>query len=248
MKFIILAAGKSQRLFNKVRKIKCLIKIDEVSLIRRAVNELKNVSKKTKVIIVTGFQAQKIKKELKNQKNVGFLHNKDFFRKEMLHSFYLALKKFNTDLLFCYSDIIFSKKIVAKIIQSRQKKIVLPIKSNWKKIWKIRKKNPYKDAENLKINKRSELLEIGTKIKNLNSVKYQYMGLVYIPRNLRKKVLKNYEILKNKKDTHLTTFLNHLIIKNFQIKCIKTKENWYEFDDYKDLVQYHKFFRRKSFE
>ena len=78
------------------------------------------------------------KKELKNQKNVGFLHNKDFFRKEMLHSFYLALKKFNTDLLFCYSDIIFSKKIVAKIIQSRQKKIVLPIKSNWKKIWKIR--------------------------------------------------------------------------------------------------------------
>ena len=33
MKFVILAAGKSQRLFNKVRKIKCLIKIHEISLI-----------------------------------------------------------------------------------------------------------------------------------------------------------------------------------------------------------------------
>ena len=244
MKFIILAAGKSQRLFNRVRKIKCLIKIHETSLICRAVNELKKVSKNTEVIVVTGFQAQKVKKELKNQKNVGFLHNRDFYKKEMLHSFYLALRKFNTDLLFCYSDIIFSKKIITKILQLRQKKIILPIKSNWKKIWTIRKKNPYKDAENLKINKKNELLEIGTKIKNLNSVKYQYMGMLYIPRNLRKKVLRNYDILKNKKNTHLSTFLNHLIIKNFQIKCIKTKENWYEFDDYQDLVQYHKFFKK----
>ena len=90
MKFVILAAGKSQRLFNKVRKIKCLIKIHEISLIRRAVNALNKVSKKTEVIIVTGFQAQKIKKELKTKKMWVSSTIKIFTKRNvalLLHSF-----------------------------------------------------------------------------------------------------------------------------------------------------------------
>ena len=60
--------------------------------------------------------------------------------------------------------------------------------------------------------------------------------------NLRKKILKNYKDIENNKKTHLTTFLNLLIKKNIKIKCVKSKENWYEFDDYQDLKNYKKYY------
>ena len=242
MRFVILAAGKSRRIYKKINKIKCLVSINKKSLISTAIEELKKASINSKITIVTGFQSSQIKKELRNYKNLNYLYNNQYHRREMLHSFYLALKKYNTDMLFCYSDIIFSNKTIKSVLKNKKKSIVSPVNTNWQKIWKIRKKNPYKDAEHIEINKKNELLSIGKKIKNIKKTKYQYMGLVYIPINLRKKILKNYKDIENNKKTHLTTFLNLLIKKNIKIKCVKSKENWYEFDDYQDLKNYKKYY------
>ena len=66
----------------------------------------------------------------------------------------------------------------------------LPIFSNWKNVWKIRNKDPYKDAETLYVSKSMKLSSIGEKIKKVNEVKYQFMGIIYIPRSQRNKILK----------------------------------------------------------
>ena len=109
---------------------------------------------------------------------------------------------------------------------------------SWKKIWLIRKKNILDDAETLRYrNKR--LLEIGNKIDNINNVMGQFMGLIFIPKKKRSKIL---NILKSDKfkNKHLTFFINYLIKRKFIITITKYKNFWYEFDDNLDLKNFKK--------
>ena len=241
MRYIILAAGKSKRIYNKIKNIKCLIKVNGQTIISKAINEISKINKDSKITIVTGFNSNNIHKELRDVPNVDFLFNRDYRKADMLKSFYIALKKYNEDLVFCYSDIIFSYKSIKKIIK-KKRGIYIPIKKNWKKIWKIRNKNPYTDAEDIKISNQGKVLTIGDKIKNLNNVKYQYMGIIFIPKKYRNILFKNYKNIKNKNKIHLTFFLNYLIKKNCPVYGEITDKFWYEFDDYDDYKNYKKFY------
>ena len=119
MRFVILAAGKSRRIYKKIKKLKCLLKIRNKSLIIRTIEEIKKLQKKPKISVVTGFQSKTIEKELKNFKNIHFLKNNSFHKTEMLHSLYLALKKYDEDLIFCYSDIVFSYLSLKKMMKNK---------------------------------------------------------------------------------------------------------------------------------
>lgn len=245
MKVIFLAAGKSRRIFNKIGKNKCLLEIDQKTLIERSIDEI-NKTKIKDITIVLGFKQKLIKKSLKNFQNLKFIVNKKYNTREMLYSLIFALKKYNSDIIFIYTDIIFSHRTINKIIKSKKKYITLPILTNWKKIWKIRNKNPYTDAETLEINNLFQLKSIGKKITNLNKVKNQFMGITFIPKSKRKDVLNFYKNLKEKNKLHLTSFLNLLIKKRNKIFCIKTNDKWYEFDDYSDFLNYKKYYKKKG--
>ena len=69
------------------------------------------------------------------------------------------------------------------------------------------------------------------------------MGIIYIPHKKIKYFISQYNKLKNKK-IHLTKFINILIKKKQVFKCIKTNHHWYEFDDYIDILNYKKNFRK----
>ena len=85
---------------------------------------------------------------------------------------------------------------------------------NWRQIWKIRNKPIFNDAESLIIRK-NKILEIGNKIKNIENVQGQFMGLLFIPKLLREDILK---ILNNNKfqKFQTTKLINYLIKKDFQ--------------------------------
>lgn len=236
MNFIFLAAGKSSRIFREIKKPKCLIKVGKKTLIENLINKVPNL-KKNKIYIVVGFKSKLIKKTLKNYKNIKFVQNKFYTSRDMLYSLAIALKKIKGNSIISYSDIYFKKNIYLNLIKKKNF-IYLPVLKNWKEIWRKRKQNMYKDAETLKINKRSELLEIGEKIKKLSEVKYQYMGIIFLPEILRKKFLSQYEKIKKLKKMHITKFLNILIKQKIGIKCIKVKDDWYEFDNKKDLINF----------
>ena len=78
MKFIFLAAGKSKRIFNKIKKNKCLIKIKNKPLIKLLIDEVYK-TKITDVSIITGFRSWYIKRELKEYKNIKFIYNNKLF-------------------------------------------------------------------------------------------------------------------------------------------------------------------------
>ena len=69
MNIVFLAAGKSSRIYKEVGKPKCLLKINNQSIISNLLKNLKGLKIK-KINIVVGFKSNLIKRELKKkQKN-----------------------------------------------------------------------------------------------------------------------------------------------------------------------------------
>ena len=163
----------------------------------------------------------------------------------MVHSALLGLKKDNTDTIISYTDIYFQKSIFSQLIKSKNKNITIPFIKNWKQIWKIRKKNIFEDAETFKIDKNSFLKEIGQKInkKNLKEIDGQFMGLIYIPKEHIKLVIKLYKKNNNRK-LQFTGFLNSLIKDDIKLSSIEYKKFWYEIDDLEDYKNLKKIIKQ----
>lgn len=241
MNIIIIAAGKGSRIFKKLKKNKQLIDLEEGVLLKILVeNAIK--AKFKKIYIVVGFKSKNIINALKNYPQVIFIYNKYFATREMFYSIICGLKKTNADTLVSYSDIYYNYKLLNIIIKKKSKNILLPVNLSWKKIWKIRGKNIYDDAETLKYNNNLELIEIGKKFKKKEEPKSQFMGLIFIPQKKISQIIKYYN--KNKLQKMQTTdVLNLLLRKKEKVKVLPTKSFWYEFDDYEDLYNYNKKFK-----
>ncbi len=239
MKFLLLAAGRSSRIYKKINKPKCLININGESLITKIIKNINDIGN-YQINIVVGFKSKEIKKELKNFQNIKYINNKFYKTRDMTHSFITALKKINDDLIVTYTDILFDKKILKIILKNKKKEILLPILKNWKDVWKRRKKNYFEDGEDLKIDSKNYLNNIGGNIDKKNVTKFQYTGIFFIPKKLKKELIETYNQFPYKK-IHLTEFFNILVNKNkIKIKCLKVSANWYEFDDFNDLINFNK--------
>jgi choline kinase len=246
MKLILLAAGKSSRIYKKIKKNKCLINIDNKSLIRNIIDNAKSVSLKN-ITVVTGFKPSNIIRDLKNYKKISYIYNSKYKTTDMVYSSMLALKKTNEDVIISYTDIFYEKEVFKNLIDLNTKTLTIPYILNWKNIWKLRKKNIFDDAETFLINSRSSIKEIGNKItkKNLKKVNGQFMGLIFIPKKLVKTVVNFYENNDCNK-LQFTSFLNKLLNNNINITGLKYDKFWYEIDDIIDLKNFHKFYQQSS--
>lgn len=240
MKLVLLAAGKSSRIFDKINKNKCLIDINKKSLIENIIENASSNNIK-QIEIVTGFRQSNIKKSLKKYKNLKFIFNKKYNSTDMVYSAMLAIKKSETDTIISYTDIFFKKNLFSQIKKMKKKQITIPFTKNWKKIWNLRKKNIYKDAETFYKNKKNRLIEIGNKItsKNINKIDGQFLGIVFIPKTKLKSVQNLYKKKQNRK-IQFTQFINQMVKENFFIKCLNYKHFWYEIDDIQDLKNFRK--------
>jgi choline kinase len=236
MKIVFLAAGTGSRIYKNIKSPKCLIEINNKTLIEKLILNVPKKYRKS-IYVVTGFQSKKIIKKTRKY-SVKYIHNYKYMNTEMLYSMYLALKKLNDDIIFSYTDIFYEKKIIINLINNKYKEITVPVNLHWKKIWQIRKKKILEDAETLKT-KNGYIYEIGKKINKIKDVNGQYMGIFFIPKKIRKKILKIIEIKKMMKK-QITFFLNFLIERKIKVKSLKYYGLWYEFDDYMDLKQFNK--------
>ena len=114
MNIVIIAAGKGSRIYKKVKKNKQLINIKEGILLKVLV---KNAIKSgfTKIFVVVGYKSQIIKNTLREFKQVNFIYNKYYNKKEMFYSIICGLKKISGNTLISYSDIIYKKNLLDKI-------------------------------------------------------------------------------------------------------------------------------------
>ena len=234
MKLILLAAGKSSRIFRKIKTNKCLIEINKKPLIKHIIDNANELGIKD-IDVVVGYKSINIKKKLKNR-SLNFINNKKFNSTDMVYSSILSLKNCNTDSIICYTDIIFEKKVLKKLIKDQSKNIVVPHLKSWTSVWSKRKKNIFEDAETFISNKNNQISEIGKRInrKNIKKITGQFMGIKYVTKKKIKNFILKYKFYKKKK-VQFTEFLNYLILNKTIVKTFSYKGKWYEFDDIVDL-------------
>jgi choline kinase len=233
MILIVLASGRGSRLGSLTKnKPKCLIKIYKSKTLIDYIS--KNFEFFEKVIVVTGYKSDILKKNLKFN-NIKFIYNINYSTTNMVESLMLAKSKIKkNDIIVSYSDIFFDQKILKLLI--KKKNNILPLNINWVKSWRTRYKllsRIKKDAENIIVNKK-RIKKIGGRIMG-RLPKLQYMGILKITNNTFLKMYKFYKELNDKK-INMTEFINLIIQKKIaNFDYMTTNKFWYEVDNAQDL-------------
>lgn len=227
MQLIILAAGTGSRLGGLTKKIpKSLIKIRNKSLIEFQIAQFEN-HKISKIIIVTGFGSKVLKRKI--GKKVKYIFNKKFRTTNNMYSLWTARNFLrNEDTIITFADLIMSKFITKKIIES-QNPINVAVDTS----------QILNGTMTVKV-KKNKLISIGKK-KEMNP-DGNFIGVSKIKKKkidlFRKTLIKIAGETKNK---YYTEIFNYLIEKKIFIKAIDIKKNfWREIDTKKDLLELKK--------
>lgn len=237
MKAIILAAGQGTRLRPLTNdRPKCMVEFKNKPIIDYIV-ETMHSSKMLNIKIVTGYKHDVLEKHLSKYENISFFHNKDFQNTNMLNSLWCAKSEFDDDVIISYSDIIYSKYILQKLIESPHDVSVI-IDKKWLELWSLRMDDPLQDAESLILDSDDNILEIGKKVNSYDKIQGQYIGLIKISKKTWPDILEFYDTLSKKidiKHMYMTDFLQELINQGFTVKAIPIYGNWLEIDCIADL-------------
>ena len=182
MKAIILAAGQGTRLRPLTDdKPKCMVEFQGKPIIDHIIDNFK-LCGIDDIVVVNGYKGNILEQHLEGQ-NIKFIQNEKYDSTNMVHSLFCASSEFNDDLIISYSDIIYSPKILKKLIDSHHP-ISLAIDLKWRELWEIRMENIISDVETLKMTSKGTVSEIGQKPEVLSEIEGQYIGLISVRKNL----------------------------------------------------------------
>ncbi len=127
MKAIILAAGVGKRLSQFYKDSpKCLIRFDGKSMLRRLIDDL-STSGVTDIVIVVGYEKEKIYDELQNHDkgiNIKYVVNEDY-KIGSIVSLWKARDDLNDDTIIMDADVICHKGLIKKLVTSTKKSCFL---------------------------------------------------------------------------------------------------------------------------
>jgi choline kinase len=249
-----LAAGEGNRLRPLTNeKPKCMVELFGKSLIEHQINAY-TACDISDINVVTGFRSDSI-----TISNVRYFKNEQYERTNMVESLFCAEEILNGDVIISYGDIIFEKNVLKQLIQSDNDFSVI-IDKNWQDYWSIRSKNPLVDLESLKLDSKDNIISIGQKVKKLEEIQGQYIGLMKFSGkgvNILKDFYHECKKISEKKPNPLndsspfeksfmTDLLQGLINSNYQLHSVPIHGGWLELDTIEDFETYQKLFRNNT--
>lgn len=250
MKAVILAAGMGTRLGKYTKNLpKGMLQFNGKSLIERQVEVLKSCGIKG-IVIVKGYMPYKIK-----IKGVKYYENKDYANTNMVETLFTAEREMDDEIIVCYSDIIYQKSIIKKVIASKAD-IGVAVDMDYWNYWKARLDNPQEDTESLVI-QNGNIIELGDANCGIKKAKARYVGLIKFSKkgiellkkvyheNKKKYYNKNEPWLRSKsfKRAYMTCMLQAIINCGQKVKPIKISRGWLEFDTAEDYEKYNKWLK-----
>ena len=175
-----------------------------------------------------------------------------FFDINMIETLFCASEKISDSTIISYGDIIYEKSVLEKLIENDDD-ISLIIDKNWKEYWSLRFDDPISDLESLSIDSLNNIQSIGQKIKNIDEIQGQYIGLMKFQNDGIKKMKdffikceqdykkNNINPLNSKRsfdNSYMTDFLQGLIDQGEKLKAIFIENGWLEFDNIQDYDLY----------
>ena len=249
MKAIILAAGQGTRLKKYTENLpKGMLKFKGKTLIERQLETYRECGIED-IIIVTGYASDKITYE-----GVKYYRNDRYAETNMVESLMCAKDEFNDDVIVSYSDIIFEKRLLEGMMESKDD-YACAVDDNWKEYWMKRYGRIDFDTESLVIDENGYITELGKENPRIEDISARYIGLL----KFSQKGLKNIVAImddayqrfhdrpwqqsgKTVRKAYMTDLLNAVIESGEKVKAIKFKNGWLEFDtneDYENAIQWH---------
>lgn len=238
LKAIILAAGEGTRLRPyTLDRPKCLVEVDGLSLLDRQLAVLATEAIHP-IILIGGYLVEMLERpDLKLRVNPRYAET------NMVWTLFCAEDDLEGDVLLCYGDIVYSRKILQALIKSKAD-IAVAIDLDWESYWRARNENPLDDAETLKLAADGRILEIGQKPQSLAEIEGQYMGLIKFSAagvQVLKNTFNNAKsagVLRGKplEKAYMTDLLQAMIDLNYRLDAVPAHGEWVEVDTVSDLL------------
>ena len=236
MDAIILAAGMGKRLKNLTKdKTKCMVTVNDITLIERMLNQLDNLNL-DKIILVVGYHSEKLINyvgALKINTPIEYVFNNIYDKTNNIYSLFLAKHYLETsDCLILESDLIFEDVILEDLIHDKRPNLAL-----------VDKFESWMDGTVVTIDEDNNISDFLSKDQFCFEDIQNYYKTMNIYK-FSKDFSKNFYI------PFLEAYLKSLgfneyyeqvlkVISNFKESHIEVKKNdggkWYEIDDVQDL-------------
>ena len=242
MKAIILAAGSGTRLGKYTENLpKCMLNFNGKTLIQRQIETLRSTGIND-IVVVKGYMEEKIQLP-----DVKYYINEDYANTNMVETLFTAEEEMNDDILVCYADILYDKKVVEKILSSNVD-IGVTVDNEYWDYWKKRLEKPEEDTESLVIDDYGKIIELGDTNCSLDKAKVRYVGLIKFSKKgveiLKKVYHDNREKYfssdsswmrsKSFKKAYMTCMLQAIIDAGYRVDPIVIIKGWMEFDTVED--------------
>ncbi len=251
MKAIIVAAGPGTRLRPLTNeKPKCLLGIGGRTILQRALDALTQNGIE-KIVVVRGYQGHLI-----NYPTVTYYENPNFKQNNILRSLFYAEDEMNDDFIFSYSDILYSKSIVEKLINS-QGDIALIVDVNWLQHYQGRDLHPLSEAELVRV-ENDRVTRIGKEAVKVNEAHGEFIGLAKFTKSAAQAMRATFHQVAKEcpaapfhrasslEKAYMTDMLQELINRGLLVRSVDIKGGWMEIDTPQDLAEAQRRFGSNS--
>jgi choline kinase len=151
-------------------KPKCLLEVGGQTILERELEALRQ-NGIADIMVVRGYHSNLI-----NYPNVTYYQNSNFRKNNILRSLFYAEDEMNDDFIFSYSDILYSKEIVRKLVYS-EADIALVVDVNWIEHYEGRDLHPISEAELVKV-ENGRVVKIGKDVVSPEEAHGEFIGLL----------------------------------------------------------------------
>jgi len=241
MKYIVLAAGRGERLHPYTKhEPKILLRFGRYPLIKYH-SMYAHLAGIDDMVMVTGYRS-----ELVDYPWFKYYVNDDWSNSNMVKSLLdTARDEFNDHAVVSYGDILYRSEYAKKISETSGA-FVVAVDMHWENYWIKRYGNLNDDMESLYINKDGFIEDIGRKINNDKEIELpdaRYVGLMKFSDLGLLKIRRIYDEDPMKwRRAYMTDMLQELINRGEEIIPFKVENGWLEFDttdDYANAMKWY---------
>ena len=236
MEAIILAAGMGKRLKNLTQdKTKCMITVNDTTLIERMLGQLDKLNLE-KIVLVVGYQSEKLMdfiSSLNVSTPIEYIHNDVYDKTNNIYSLFLAKKHLeSSDCLILESDLIFEEGILEDLINDKRPNLALVDKFECWMDGTVVTIDENDNIENFFTKDQFAFEDIKNYYKTVNIYKFssEFSNHYYLP------FLEAYikSLGYNEYYEQVLKIISNFSDSNIKVKKIEGR-SWYEIDDFQDL-------------
>ncbi len=240
MKAIIVAAGPGSRLMPITNeKPKCLLDVGGKTILERALGALGENGVED-IVVVKGYKSHLI-----DYPDVTYCHNPEFRKNNILRSLFYAEDEMNDNFIFSYSDILYSREIVAKLIGS-EADVALIVDVNWIQTYEGRDQHPISEAELVKVED-GKVVRIGKGIVSPKEAHGEFIGLAKFTKSGAETMKAAYRRVSEDHcaspfqnaasldKAYITDMIQELVDNGLLVQSVDIEGGWVEIDTPQDL-------------